>query len=145
MYAVRYTCNVMRFTAMHSGIFLQDRIDSLLQIIESQKEIYFRHFTEFNLTFHKYSLLHKKWLKLFCIFVLQSYFFTTCCNISMGLCKKDITPLLTHWSYVFLALIPRYHKHQYTTPGLSRPSHVNGSESIPCITNYTSWCTAVIS
>ena len=24
--------------------------------------------------------------------------------ISMGYCKKDITPLLTHWSYVFLAL-----------------------------------------
>ena len=26
----------------------------------------------------------------------------------MGLCKKDITPLLTHWSYVFLALTHRY-------------------------------------
>ena len=26
---------------------------------------------------------------------------------SMGLCKKDIAPLLTHWSYVFLALIYR--------------------------------------
>ena len=26
---------------------------------------------------------------------------------SMGLCKKDITPLLTHWSYVFLALTHR--------------------------------------
>ena len=24
--------------------------------------------------------------------------------ISMGYCKKDVTPLLTHWSYVFLAL-----------------------------------------
>ena len=24
--------------------------------------------------------------------------------ISMALCKKDVTPLLTHWSYVFLAL-----------------------------------------
>ena len=24
-------------------------------------------------------------------------------NISMGYCKKDITPLLTHWSYVFFA------------------------------------------
>ena len=22
----------------------------------------------------------------------------------MGLCKKDVTPLLTHWSYIFLAL-----------------------------------------
>ena len=28
--------------------------------------------------------------------------------ISMGLCKKDVTPLLTHWSYVFLALTHRY-------------------------------------
>ena len=25
-------------------------------------------------------------------------------NRSMGWCKKDVTPLLTHWSYVFLAL-----------------------------------------
>ena len=24
--------------------------------------------------------------------------------IAMGLCKKDVTPLLTHWSCVFLAL-----------------------------------------
>ena len=24
--------------------------------------------------------------------------------VSLGLCKKDVTPLLTHWSYVFLAL-----------------------------------------
>ena len=28
--------------------------------------------------------------------------------ISMGYCKKDVTPLLTHWSYVFLALTHRY-------------------------------------
>ena len=26
----------------------------------------------------------------------------------MGLCKKDITPLLTHWSYVFRALTHQY-------------------------------------
>ena len=26
----------------------------------------------------------------------------------MGQCKKDVTPLLTHWSYVFLALTHRY-------------------------------------
>ena len=26
----------------------------------------------------------------------------------MGQCKKDITPLLMHWSYVFLALTHRY-------------------------------------
>ena len=24
--------------------------------------------------------------------------------MSMALCQKDVTPLLTHWSYVFLAL-----------------------------------------
>ena len=28
--------------------------------------------------------------------------------ISMGLCKKDVTPLLMHLSYVFLALTHRY-------------------------------------
>ena len=28
--------------------------------------------------------------------------------ISMGQCKKDVTPLLTHWSYVFLALTRLY-------------------------------------
>ena len=28
-------------------------------------------------------------------------------NRSMGWCNKDITPLLTHWSYVFLALTHR--------------------------------------
>ena len=29
-------------------------------------------------------------------------------DISMGKCKKDITPLLTHWSHVFLALTRRF-------------------------------------
>ena len=29
-------------------------------------------------------------------------------SISMGWCKKDVTPLLTHWSYVFLALTHQY-------------------------------------
>ena len=28
--------------------------------------------------------------------------------ISMGQCKKDVTPLLVHWSYIFLALTHRY-------------------------------------
>ena len=32
---------------------------------------------------------------------------------SMGLCKKDVTSLLTHWSYVFLALI-QWHLHTKT-------------------------------
>ena len=35
-------------------------------------------------------------------------------STSMGLCKKDVTPLLTHWSYVFLALT-----HGYLTVELS--------------------------
>ena len=30
-------------------------------------------------------------------------------HISMGYCKKDVTLLLTHWSYVFLALTHRYY------------------------------------
>ena len=34
----------------------------------------------------------------------------SCNNTSMGLCKKDVTPLLTHWSYVFRALT---HRHVY--------------------------------
>ena len=29
-------------------------------------------------------------------------------HISMGQCKKDVTPMLTHWSYVFLAPTQRY-------------------------------------
>ena len=28
-------------------------------------------------------------------------------HMSMGWCKKDVTPLLTHWSYLFLALTQR--------------------------------------
>ena len=36
----------------------------------------------------------------------NSVFFDTI--ISMGKCKEDVTPLLTHWSYVFLALTHRY-------------------------------------
>ena len=28
--------------------------------------------------------------------------------ISMGWCKKDVTPLLTHWSYIFIALTQWY-------------------------------------
>ena len=30
------------------------------------------------------------------------------CYISMGQCKKDVTALLMHWSYVFLALTHRF-------------------------------------
>ena len=32
-------------------------------------------------------------------------------NRSIGQCKKDITPLLTHWSYVFLTLTHRDDNH----------------------------------
>ena len=39
--------------------------------------------------------------------------------ISMGWCKKDVTPLLTHWSYVILALTHRYSDHLFQ--GLPRP------------------------
>ena len=31
--------------------------------------------------------------------------------ISIGLCNKDVTPLLMHWSYVFLALTHWYQSH----------------------------------
>ena len=30
--------------------------------------------------------------------------------ISMGQCKKDVIPLLTHWSFVFFALTHRFEK-----------------------------------
>ena len=30
--------------------------------------------------------------------------------ISMGQCKKDVTPLLTHWRYIFLALTYLYYR-----------------------------------
>ena len=41
----------------------------------------------------------------------QSFLIDQCklIYISMGLCKKDITPLLTQWSCVFLALTHRYY------------------------------------
>ena len=35
--------------------------------------------------------------------------------MSMGLCEKDVTPLLTHWSYVFLALTHRCFNGSSTT------------------------------
>ena len=43
-------------------------------------------------TYHQFECLHSGQYVLF-----------TICSISMGQCKKDVTPLLTHWSYVFLA------------------------------------------
>ena len=48
-------------------------------------------------------------------FITRYYTYSTSdkCRIeikSMGKCKKDVTPLLTHWSYVFLTLTHRNHK-----------------------------------
>ena len=43
--------------------------------------------------------------------LIMRYVYTKCpmtAMISMGWCKKDVTPLLTHWSYVFLALTHGY-------------------------------------
>ena len=40
-------------------------------------------------------------------------------HISLGLCKKNVTPLLRHWSYLFLAL-----SHQYACPLLTHWSYV---------------------
>ena len=45
------------------------------------------------------------------VIILWSTFYGaiyTCKDISMGLCKKDVTPSLVHWSYVFLALTHWY-------------------------------------
>ena len=35
---------------------------------------------------------------------ISNYYYdvVVCCNVSMGKCKKDVTPLLMHWSYIFL-------------------------------------------
>ena len=44
----------------------------------------------------------------------------------MGYCKKDVTPLLMRWSYVFLALSHRYHRVQWITMNwfCKRPFHI---------------------
>ena len=36
-------------------------------------------------------------------------------HISMGWCKKDVTPLLTHWRYIFLALTHQYIMRRFWT------------------------------
>ena len=38
----------------------------------------------------------------------MSGIFTRRAKISMGWCKKDVTPLLTYWSYFYLAVTHRY-------------------------------------
>ena len=53
----------------------------------------------------------KKW-KYFitqnlCLFSTAKYYLQPKHMKSMGECKKDVTPLLTHWSYIFLALTHR--------------------------------------
>ena len=57
-------------------------------------------------------ILHLCYPYTFVLFVASSVLISTVCLsvyvISMGQCKKDITPLLTHWSNVFLALTHRY-------------------------------------
>ena len=58
----------------------------------------------------------------------------------MGKCKKDATPLLTNWSYVFLALTHRYKKYpnkQSAAAGLtnlqsSQPSHTASARADFC-------------
>ena len=50
-------------------------------------------------------------------------------NISMGYCKKDVTPLLMHWSYIFLVL-----SHQYVDV-LEFESHWTDTNSIQNFSN----------
>ena len=50
----------------------------------------------------------------------------SCTNPLMGQCKKDITPLLTHWSYIFLALTHRYMRNVRYCPALVRASTGGG-------------------
>ena len=62
---------------------------------------------------------------------------------TMGLCKKDVTPLLMHWSYIFLALS---HRKVHNIPwslcvgkpvlsGFPRASNVE-SKASPCHDNF---------
>ena len=44
----------------------------------------------------RHSITHPWVWGMRCLFLVQHL-------ISVGKCKKDITPLLTHWSYIFLA------------------------------------------
>ena len=46
------------------------------------------------------------------------------CNVytSMGQSKKDVTQLLTHWSYVFLALTDQHIPQDYVTDTSNCPS-----------------------
>ena len=49
---------------------------------------------------------------------------------------KDVTPLLTHWSYVFLALTPRYMHEYYTLPAINMHEQTNhAGQMIAMISN----------
>ena len=57
---------------------------------------------------------------------------TRCAIISRGQCENDVTPLLTHWSYVFFALIYIYiyiymciYRYRYICVYISIPSIYN--------------------
>ena len=50
-------------------------------------------------------------------------------SISMSECKKDITPLLTHWGYVFLALTHRIGLYLKFLEGNSHMRSLNGIPS----------------
>ena len=55
----------------------------------------------------------------------------------MGWCKKDVTPLLTHWSYIFFALNHRYYLSLWEA-GTLAPWQL-GCCPIPCHTSRQ-WC-----
>ena len=59
-----------------------------------------------------WSFGYKHWQNLFLLKFYSNW---------RGLCKKDVTPLLTHWSYVFLALT-----HLISISKFSPYSHIEG-------------------
>ena len=70
-----------------------------------------------DISWHSITLIFIGWFIIFNTKVHISIFTSVCSTeippictniISMGQCKKEVTPLLTHWSYVFLTLIHRY-------------------------------------
>ena len=67
----------------------------------------------------KLALLHRVWIILGIPGQYYGYwcfgFLLSCMTISMGKCKKDVTPVRWHWSYVFLALTHRYLPTIFTT------------------------------
>ena len=72
------------------------------------------------------------WRKTLSAFLLSAY------HKSTGYCKKDVTPLLMHWSYVFLALT-----HGYCL-GLSMSSEPSQSLYVPLLEWQSGWCQSII-